>query len=725
MALKKRRATNTRPITTEEIELLRQRVGAALLGDSDLAQRFDSLLSDWVAVQKAAADKDLRLSQIRRSLLLAMGILPSSEKQQSSGSRGPEPKKGKNPRTLEEKLAQDLDKARRRSTYYKNLVRRLVRRLKKARDRYRKQKNEGSVDLDKSSHEEYDPDSLANEPLTPEEEAQDKADSEDLERCMQLGGGSDPKFGSASAQMIARGISAAAVSERTILVDQKDIPNSAINVGSFTEDRRRYDCRMQVTAIDLSVEKRIVLVNGEKQVISADISDIGPAKMKVTWGFLAQVTVLATQYALPFNRLALMLSTQEKVFKSSEICRYFAYVAERFLPVYLHFFEQLANVSYLSGDDTDSRVLEIQRGHKLVDRKKDPPWKDYRTIEQASVEIEKLKNPPKTEDVEAPAEVAKAGEGKKPPKAPTLAMLTAEHMGFEAMRADRKGPIKDFKTTLLKGRGDESNPNSLIVFYRSHLGGLGNLLDAMLQSRSAKAPRLLHLQTDLSRVNLTLSAVVKNHMQIKLYGCLSHVRRPFKRYRDENPMFCDAVLGSLAQVFLNEQMLTLHGRNATNIVEVRKRHSLPCLDVIEDLCMMLKDLYPRSHPLGMGARYFLSHPNEIKAFIDNPMIAPSNDESEQMVRMESLVAANSYFRQSIEGRVQFDICRTIGQTAIAAGCQSSDYIEWYLRQDPRAIEKAPADYTPLAYRQMLEGEAGDKASVIPFPPSSHDPPLQN
>lgn len=724
MELKKRRATNNRPITTEEIELLRQRVGTALLGDSDLAQRFDSLLNDWVAVQKAAADKDLRLSQIRRSLLLAMGILPSSEKQQSSGSRGPEPKKGKNWRTLEEKLVQNLDKASRRSNYYKNLVRRLVRRLKKERDRYRKQ-NEGSVDLDKSSYEEYDPDSLANEPLTPEEEAQDKADSEDLERCMQLGEGPDPKFGSASAQIIARGISAAAVSERTILVDQKDIPNSAINVSSFMEDRRRYDCRMQVTAIDLSVEKRIVLVNGERQVISADISNIGPAKMKVTWGFLAQITVLATQYALPFNRLALMLSTQEKIFKSSEICRYFAYVAERFLPVYLHFFKQLANVSYLSGDDTDSLVLEIQRGHKLVDQKKDPPWNNYRTIEQASVEIEKLKNPSKDEDIEAVAEAAKDKEGKKPSRVPTLAMLTAEHMGFEAMRADEKGPIKEFKTTLLKGRCDELDANSLIVFYRSHLGGLGNLLDAMLQSRSSKAPRLLHLQTDLSRVNLTLSAVVKNHMQIKLYGCLSHVRRPFKRYRDENPMFCDAVLGSIAQIFLNEQMLTLHGRNATNIVEVRRRHSLPCLDVVEDLCMMLKDLYPRAHPLGMGARYFLRHPNEIKAFIDNPMIAPSNDESEQMVRMESLIAANSYFRQSIEGRVQFDICRTIGQTAISAGCQSSDYIEWYLRQDPCAIEKAPADYTPLAYRKMLKGEASDKASVIPFPKNSHDPPLQN
>ena len=106
------------------------------------------------------------------------------------------------------------------------------------------------------------------------------------------------------------------------------------------------------------------------------------------------------------------------------------------------------------------------------------------------------------------------------------------------------------------------------------------------------------------------------------------------------------------------------------------------------------------------------------------MIAATNDESEQMVRMESLVAANAYFRQSIEGRVQFDICRTMGQTAISAGCQSSDYIEWYLRQDPAAIEADPAAYTPLAYRQMLGRGAGDQASIIPFPSGLHSPALR-
>lgn len=697
---KQRVVASIHSITTEEVALIRQRIGASLQDNSDLATRFDALMGSWDAVQKAYAAKDLRLSQLRRSLLLAMGILPSSEKQRPSEPKTPGSRKGAKPRSIEEKLSHDLSKARQRSSHYKSLVRSLWRRLKMVRDKRKKQEQDHDVDLRNHSEEGYDPNKFANEPLSPEEEAQDLAEREDLERCMQIGSGDDPKFGLASAQLIARGISAAVVSDRTVMINDKKIPNGAINVDRFFDNRRRYDCRMQVTAIDLSVEKRVVVVNGERQVITADLSDIGPAKMKVTWGFLAQIAVLATQYALPFNRLALMLSTQEKVFRSAEICRYFAYVAERFLPVYLYSAKQLANISYLSGDDTDALVLEIQRGHALVQSKTDPPWHKYKTMDQATEEIERLKT---------------LG------KSPSLALQTAAALGFEAMRIDGKGPIIDFKTTLIKGRSDESDPASLIVFYRSHLGGFGNLLDAMLQCRSVKAPRQLHLQTDLSRVNLVLSPEVKKHIEITLYGCLSHVRRPFKRYRDENPMFCDAVLASLAQVFLNERMLSLHGRNAENIIAVRQGHSLPHLEMVEELCDMLKDLYPSAHPLGRGARYFLNHPKELRAFAYNPLLSPSNDESEQMVRMESLVAANAYFRQSIDGRVQFDICRTVGQTAISAGCQSSDYFEWYLRQDPLAIQADPAAYTPLAYRKKLAREADNQACIIPFPQGLYGP----
>jgi hypothetical protein len=140
----------------------------------------------------------------------------------------------------------------------------------------------------------YNPTDIVNEPMTPEEEAQDKAESEDLERCMKLGSGHDPKFDSSSAQLMARGISEAKFVERDLLVNVSEIPEGATQIGNFTEVRRRYDSLIQVTALDFSVEKLILMVNGERQIITADLSKIGPPKMKVTWGFLAQLLILTT-----------------------------------------------------------------------------------------------------------------------------------------------------------------------------------------------------------------------------------------------------------------------------------------------------------------------------------------------------------------------------------------------------------------------------------------------
>ena len=54
-------------------------------------------------------------------------------------------------------------------------------------------------------------------------------------------------------------------------------------------------------------------------------------------------------------------------------------------------------------------------------------------------------------------------------------------------------------TTTLSGRSDADDPRSLVVFYRSHLGGFGDLLQMLLRKRSPKH-NALTIQSDLSTV---------------------------------------------------------------------------------------------------------------------------------------------------------------------------------------------------------------------------------
>ena len=118
MAAKRQRVAKiVHPMTAEEIAVIKDRIGAALHDDPVLAAKFDGFIDEWSSVQKASAEKDLRLSQLRRSLFLAMGIVPSSEKQKSTEPKVPGARKGAKPRGLEEKLGQDLQKARQRAAY--------------------------------------------------------------------------------------------------------------------------------------------------------------------------------------------------------------------------------------------------------------------------------------------------------------------------------------------------------------------------------------------------------------------------------------------------------------------------------------------------------------------------------------------------------------------------------------------------------------------------------
>ena len=81
-----------------------------------------------------------------------------------------------------------------------------------------------------------------------------------------------------------------------------------------------------------------------------------------------------------------------------------------------------------------------------------------------------------------------------------LAVRLSRELGFQSNRRTGQGPKRAPYTTVLSGRADQSDPKSFIALYRSHLGGLGNLLEVLLRLRNPRAKRLA-MQTDLSSVN--------------------------------------------------------------------------------------------------------------------------------------------------------------------------------------------------------------------------------
>jgi hypothetical protein len=406
-------------------------------------------------------------------------------------------------------------------------------------------------------------------------------------------------------------------------------------------------------------------------VISGSTWKVGPPHYGVTWTFLTNLTMMVVHYGLPMNRLAKLLTNDDKTISASTLSKMLRYVGERFAPIYLQLYDELCDSKILMGDDTSARVLEVNRALSASVAEEKLPWYSYRNQEAAQALF---------------GEEGKGG----------LAALLSVELGFEFLRRNGDGPKRSLNTSVISGRKDESDPRSLIVFYRTHLGGLGNLLETLLEKRSPSA-NALTIQSDLSTVNLVADKALQESFDICYVGCASHARRPFALYEDEDPELCSFILHLFKGLSIHEYGLDLHGRNEQNVVAVRTIDSRALWDEIKEIAEMMAEKWSPATKLGQGARYIIKHYDKLTAYLSNPRLDPTNNFSERMLRMEKLIEASSMFRTSLVGRFVLDILRTVLQTSVAAHAPLQEYILFVLQTPPGEIEAAPEDFTPAAF----------------------------
>jgi hypothetical protein len=438
---------------------------------------------------------------------------------------------------------------------------------------------------------------------------------------------------------------------------------------TMVEERERFDFSFEVKRLTLQVEKKVVQgADGERHVVSASTASLGPRGYAVTWGFLAHMVVLVAQYAMPMNRLATLLSTDAKRFSAGMLARMLRYVARRFAPIYLALFDSLADSEILCGDDTSCRVTEVSRhlGAK-PETTGPPPWQGYRNPEAAQEQLA-------------------AG-------AKSLAAMLAAELGFEFERRTGDGTKKALHTTTISGRSERDDPRSLIVLYRSHLGGFGNLLETLLCKRSPKC-KALTIQSDLATVNLVADEELRRRFDIRYVGCASHARRPFALYEDEDPDYCAGMLHMFKGLFIHEHGLNLFGRNEQNVRAVRGIDSRAQWQDIKELAEDMSMRWSRETKLGEGARYVTRNFAKLTAYLDDPRLELTNNFSERMLRLEKLIEASSLFRTSLEGRFALDIMRSVLQTAVAARAPPQEYILSVLRAPPAEVAATPTRFTP-------------------------------
>lgn len=612
-------------------------------------------LQQHSALCEALEGSEQRLRAVLVQMRRALGVSPSSERRKSRDPLGPV-SGGDGKRALSDigKLKLNRDRLDRLSKWHGRLQRKQRRKVQK---------------IDKKLKE-LPVDEI---PLSAEEEAELDREHEASMQRYRLGDGADPVLQPADEKLMTGGQVKTSEEEVYLPAPTPTEPDAKV-VETITEERVRHDLTLVVGRMTAQVEKKVVRYpNGDRTVLSASTLELGPPRFGVTWRFLTNVAVLVVQYAMPMNRLGALLSTNEKRFSAAALSRMLRYTAEHVVPIYLNFFEALADTPFVAGDDTNTRVLEVQRFLRQTDGAAAPPWAPYRTPAAAAKSIAE-------------------------PKGDTLEARLSRELGFEFERRSGDGKKRGFHTTMLSGRTEADEPRSVVVFYRSHLGGLGNLLERMLRLRDGREKSLVVL-SDLSTVNLVSDPVLLARFAIQYAGCSSHARRPFALYEHEDPDACGYMLHMFKGLAIHEHGLDLWGRNPQNVAAIRGVDSRRMWLEIKEQAERMTEYWSPQTKLGEAARYIIRHFDKLTLYLDDVRLPPTNNHSERMLRTEKLIESGSMFRATIRGRFVLDILRTLLQTAVAAQVPLQEYLMDLLRTPAECIQENPQRYTPLAWRR--------------------------
>lgn len=548
--------------------------------------------------------------------------------------------------------------------------------------------------------------------ISEERREQLHAESEALIARAELGDGEDPALGSSEESLMNAEVVCFEDDRASVLAELPDDANEEDVTKVFTESRVRYDFSVTVTELQLDVEKKVLKsADGTRRVISGDVRPYGPKGFAVTWDAIATLVVMVAQFAMPLNRLAMMLSTAAKRFSSTGLGRLTLFAARHFGPVYFCLMEQLADSDILAGDDTSSRVLEVSSYFARAKQgaTETPPWRTYGTTDEAQRAY--LEYVQRKEKLLARRAEGDRGAKKTQIQEPPLKVLIGRELAFESQRKNGDGPKQSLNTTVVTGRSKADDPSSLIVFYRSHLGSLGNLLEMLLSRRKRSKSKLI-VQADLSTANLVTDPRLTALFDIELVGCSSHARRPFAQYEDQDPKTTAVVLAVFGVLAVHEDTLTRMGRNRENTLAVRQVDSRKMWERLKAECTELLKRWTKATPLGAAARYIIKHYGRLTAYLDDPRLEATNNLRERLLRTEKLIEKSSMFRQSIEGRVVLDILRTIVQTAVAAGAPPHGYLVDVLKTSASEIEAHPERYTPAAWAKRRQNERAEAMAAM-------------
>lgn len=528
----------------------------------------------------------------------------------------------------------------------------------------------------------------------PDETERDEAQDADLGERLALGQDGSPGLEDPLENLFPSGPVIATTKDLDFTISNQDLTKafggSPTGLNKETISTTRQDFSLELCEVKVSYETAYCPRSG-KSLTSAPES-IGPKGFQITYRAMVNLTLLTVGFLVPMHRVSRLLGNSP-LFHRSNIARYLGFAANKMLPVYLELAKQLSQAPYLWGDATPTRVNQVNRA---LEHRKD--WT--------------LCGPPKPYPWES-STLEDADEVQSTKTVPLWKQLQIE-LGYAFDKKTKKGfgQKTRHQTIVIHGKSDIKDPRSHIVFYRSCLGDVGNVLDYLLQFRNTKNKDLV-LQCDHSSANLPSNPDVLKRINLTIAGCFAHARRPFKKYESQDPCVSEKLLPLMFMVTHLETQIKAAGKNQENTTSVRQSWTARYLETLYFILQqqIQKPNWSDQTPLGKAARHFIKHFKKLTVYLAHPELEATNNGSERALRAEKLSQGSSYFRDTIEGRTRFDILRTLYQTCTSAGIPFVHYLLYTLMLPNLDLKNQPEKFTPFAVKKLLESDSELKSKL--------------
>ena len=433
------------------------------------------------------------------------------------------------------------------------------------------------------------------------------------------------------------------------------------NLKSEWNEREFVDVKIVVTRTKRRVQTLTNTRTGQQ--VTGEVPDVPPGS-KYTYDTYFLLVMMHVQMCTPYTRLAVATGIPKTA--CYDMVRF---VAATLLPVYVHLWRLLATRTYLMTDDTTTKILE----KTPTDRRSD-----------------------KGEEEEG----GSSSEHKA--LAPTSSLMAAISKGLGLPSVGTTVEGKKASVTVIHGCDAERDFDSRIVFYLSHRGQAGDLLDLLLKDRSGGPP--VKLMSDMLSANFP-EPETRQRVGLVSAACGAHARRRFFQNTDLDDDMWYFVRG-FAIIADIEDYASENASKPGEVVRIRQTYGGRVWTLMKSRAekfMFESGWEPSSAPFKACA-YLVKHFTALTRYLEDENLHWTNNLCERALRREKIMLGSSRFRETFEGHAALDIITSLLATGTRVGGDDFDARAYFVEtmKHRNAVALNPETWTPAAWMKRIK-----------------------